>query len=639
MAMTDRVKRLVFFNAVDEVDEYIRMVGSLSSGDTLCVTMCPSVYDHVLQKGGLARATTDYFSNESHKRALKKSKEIIDWLRSNTSFSSLGIGDKEDAYRDSFTFFSRLVFMYCLWAIEVVTEAIERHQPEIVAASLSGKRGVSSITILPEEKILGSIVRLAVKKKNIILEDFSEGRRDRNGITLRKKLSVAAWFILRSERFRFWQGAMALVRLVSRRKMVFFTTKRYNMELLKKDIESVCKDSAFFVIERQPVLYSKMSSAVIRLLSWRSADAIAGQQKNFDMMLEAMGKAQEVFSYKGVPFYEIAGEKMRQNTIPCIIGLYIWAPTLSSFLRFVKPDAVITNGNRSDDVLLAQMCRDRGITTAIVPHGSHVRPKDEYEEIEWQENARHILDGPFSFLLMQSPLAEGYLEIFPFKGKIVNTGPLIWGRPLGWEAGKARFESMFGARFKYGSTKVILHAGTPVATRSLRLHVYETPDEYIQALRELAVAVENLPNTALIIRFRPSPEITVQSLKRLVPFSDKVVLSVDGKFSDFLGMADLLVSFSSTTIEEAFQNNVPVLLYGGRGRYQHVPAYEITPLKAVKKAAVYYVKEEGYLEYALKGILGQVEELKKDSSLFDPYVYSLSARTSFADFIKQEILK
>lgn len=639
MAMTDRIKRLVFFNAVDEVDTYVRTNGSLSFGDTLCVTMSPSVYDYVLQKGGLARATTDFFSNESHKHALKKSKEIMDWFRSNTSFSSLGIGDKEDAYRDSFIFYSRLVFMYCLWATEVVTEAIERHQPEVVAVSVSGRRGVSSIAILPEEKILGGIVRLAAKNKNILLEDFSKGARNKDGVALGKKLSVAAWFMLRLERFRFWQGAMVLIRLLSRQKMVFFTTKRYNMELLRRDIKSAFKESAFFVIERQPVLYLRMSPVIIRLLSRCGSDLIAIQQNNFDNMLEAMGKAQDVFSYKGICFHEIAAGKMRQNTIPCIIGLYVWAGTLSSFLSFVRPDAVITNGNRSDDVLLAQMCRDRGITTAIIPHGSHVRPKDEYEAIEGLENARHILNGPFSFLLTQSPLAEGYLEMFPSESRVVKTGPLIWGRPLCREAGRATFESIFGAEHAYGETKVVLHAGTPVATRSLRLHLYETPDEYIDALRELAAAVEGLPNTVLVIRFRPSPEITVQSLKRLVPFSGKVVLNVDGKFSDFLSMADLLVSFSSTTIEEALQNSVPVLLYGGRGRYQHVPAYEITPQGIVKKVAIYHVKEHGALAYALKGILDQVQEIKRDSSIFAPYRYSLPERASLADFIKQEISK
>ena len=31
------------------------------------------------------------------------------------------------------------------------------------------------------------------------------------------------------------------------------------------------------------------------------------------------------------------------------------------------------------------------------------------------------------------------------------------------------------------------------------------------------------------------------------------------------------MSFSSTTIEEALINDIPVLLYGGKGRYSHIP--------------------------------------------------------------------
>ena len=52
---------------------------------------------------------------------------------------------------------------------------------------------------------------------------------------------------------------------------------------------------------------------------------------------------------------------------------------------------------------------------------------------------------------------------------------------------------------------------------------------------------------------------------------DNVSLVSDGPISDFLASSHLLMSFSSTTIEEALINDTPVLLYGGKGRYSHIP--------------------------------------------------------------------
>ncbi len=49
---------------------------------------------------------------------------------------------------------------------------------------------------------------------------------------------------------------------------------------------------------------------------------------------------------------------------------------------------------------------------------------------------------------------------------------------------------MFKERYDFSKTRIILHAGTPKPTNSLRFYVYETPDEYVQSIRELARVVE-----------------------------------------------------------------------------------------------------------------------------------------------------
>jgi hypothetical protein len=152
--------------------------------------------------------------------------------------------------------------------------------------------------------------------------------------------------------------------------------------------------------------------------------------------------------------------------------------------------------------------------------------------------------------------------------------------------------------------------------------VFETPDEYVQSICDLAAAVKDLPNVRLVVKFRPSPDIRVEDLQALVPYFDRITLSVDESFLDVLGFADLLVSFSSTTIEEALQNCVPVLLYGCGGRYQHIPGVEVTPEVSLPEAAVYVVRRSEHLRDALQKILQIYKGVKGKEDLFRDYRFS-----------------
>ena len=179
-----------------------------------------------------------------------------------------------------------------------------------------------------------------------------------------------------------------------------------------------------------------------------------------------------------------------------------------------------------------------------------------------------------------------------------------------------------------------MHAGTPKLSTSSRFHIYETTDEYVQSLIDLTSAVDLIPNSIFIIRFRPSREINEEVLRSILCFSKNVILNSKGSFLDVLGMSNLLVSFSSTTIEEALQNQIPVLLYGGNGRYQHVPADEIKLDSYFQRRAVYHVKEARVLEYAISNILNLNIDRNKDRNLFDQYIYPEHDRDSLFDLIK-----
>ena len=72
--------------------------------------------------------------------------------------------------------------------------------------------------------------------------------------------------------------------------------------------------------------------------------------------------------------------------------------------------------------------------------------------------------------------------------------------------------------------------------------------------------------------------------------------------------ADLLISFSSTTIEEALVNKIPVALYGGKGRYCHIESSISNFGNNLNKPLIFIKTKENLLNY--------MEKLNNSSNTF-----------------------
>lgn len=632
--MKNRVKKLVFFNSTSDVDDYLARHKSVAP-DCLFIAMNPVVRSYSGQRGIQAQNTLQYFTNDSHKGALERSEMIIDWLRKRSNFLDLDLGI-ERAFKDWFVLFVRCPIHYCLWAIETILNAIALHEPEVVCASYSCKRAVSSFYIEPEEKYLGYLVREMAIVKNLRFEAISPGAIHNLSILHRgiDYFKSIAKFVINWKSFYSWQKKVEKDTLAFGRP-ILFTSRLYQMDKLAASVKDKLKDKSFLILEPPVVATFNVPNFIIRLFWRKYSDNIIRQKNLLKDLAELTEMETEIFSYRDIVFARIISQKIQDNIANLILGLYLWAVRLDRFINKLNPSIIISNGARYDDLILAELCNKENIPTVLISHGSHVPPKNKYEQIEWRENNRALLDAPFSCFALQSPLAEAYLGTSSTNGRAIRTGPLTWGTALDLEKSKLVFKKLFDTRYEFKGSKIIVHAGTPKETKALRLYVYETPDEYIKSLCDLANAVQRIPDTILIIRFRPSSEFSTESLKRLVPLSEKVVLSVEEPFIDVLGLANLLVSFSSTTIEEALQNKIPVLLYGGQGRYQHIPAFEIKPDDSIKPSAIYYVKEAYDLENAIHKILNLDIIDEQKGHLFEPYIYNHDRRIEFVDLLKE----
>lgn len=638
MINKQKSERIIFLSTISDVDEYIKYNKSSIGSKNLIIAMNPHARAYLKRKGIAAQDTLNFFTNDSHKKVLEKSEELINWLRNNSCF--VNFLDIEAAFRDSFVYWMRLVIHYLLWTIEIVSNCVETHRPQVISGSKSSKKSLTKLHVDLEEKYLGYIVKEVAERNNLKYEDISSSETTKGAFFSRTAdhVYLVMKFIAENVRCQFWKNKILLEkRNIKKDKFILFTTRSYRLDELAQKIQKEFPEKMVHFLIDPIDSFFNIPNVFIKLFAREYAGAIIDQKKMFRDLICRIENKTELFSYKDLPFSNIFLKKIKSNICNYITGFMLWALMLDKFINEAKPSAVLSGGNRDDDPVTVELCKRNNIPSVLISHGSHVRPKNKYEDIEWGEHGRKLLRTPFTFLALQSPLSEGYLKAFPSKSESIKTGPLIWGKEVDFEKSKLLFKKMFGKKYKFGDIKIILHAGTPKSSNGLRLYVYETPDEYIRALCDLADVVERIEGATLIIKFRPSAEIGVDDLKVLVPFSEKVILSTEESFSDVLGMADLLVSFASTTIEEAFQNHVPVLLYGGGGRYQHILAATIGKETSIRPSAVYHVQDKKNLGRAIREILDlNIEWKGKDRDLFDQYIYSEDVRTSLVDTITKE---
>ena len=634
-------RKLVYLETNNDVDSCIR-VEKAHPNEALYIAMTPSARAYAKKKGITSRGTLPYLTNESHFKLSLKSKELSDWLDGNITFVDMGF-EITKAYRNDVNRWMKFFINYYLCIIEVVLNSCDSHKPQILMAPYRGRKilsrqyvdTVKRLFIQPEEKHMGILIKFIAENRGLGFEDILKSKipliEKMYFLKPLKNILFLTLFILLYLKHRLKTGIASRKMKLRGGPVILFTTPVNYMRKLAQKLRKNTNANFYFL--QRWVLPDFGALGFAKLFLKKYSKSLTLQKKLSREFSEKIRRETAIFSHRGIFFGDILAEKFENDIAPYIIGLHAWTVELDKIMKKLTPSLVISSGNRLDDSITGELCRGADISAVMVSHGSFVRPEHGINRVEWGENGKHLLGAPFTFTALQSPLAEDYIKVFPSGGTAVKTGPLIWGGSI--DTGKSRllFKKMFNKERDRDSLKVIVHAATHKPINRLKFHIYETPDEYIRSLLDLVEAVRAIPDSILIVRFKPRDDFSVNDLKELVTFSDKVILSVEEPFLDILGMSDLLVSFSSTTITEAFQNKIPVLLYGGRGRYLHVPAYEIKTDKAIKRNSVYYIKNPKDLRYGISGILDLKLDKNKDTDLFESYIYKEHERVSLLDLL------
>ncbi len=282
------------------------------------------------------------------------------------------------------------------------------------------------------------------------------------------------------------------------------------------------------------------------------------------------------------------------------VHLRTLSQNMSNCIKQFKPKAIISNQIRwHHSAVLGEIAEKYGIENHLISHGSHTLPDTKIASVEQFENAKGLLITELSTTnYFQSPQAAKFAKRYNTKGH--HCKPIMWGYKT-----KVKSEPS-------NEERIILHAGTYKTLGLPRPWMYETSSEFVEGLIILIRATATIPNSKLVIRIRLAPECSLDSLLKLLPKAEHFCIKTEGTFLDDLSRAQLLVSFSSTTIEEALNARKPVLLWGGTNRYLHLSASQSAPTQS-DRSPVYTPKTTKDLGSMVSSIL----DVHTDSPLTD----------------------
>ena len=654
--MKNNVRQVVILEFLDEAHAYVDKCRKLGSDPdaNLIISLAPGINPFLQAQGIEFESSTRYFTNHSHFQALEKSQSILDWLESVVDLEdSLGI---RDAYVSGFLWYCRFIWNHMLWISEILAEIKIQH-PSIDTYSTGLKHYIApSPMIRDDERFLGILTKdyCQIHGMNFVPLDLEKQS------SSRASSRDGSWLLRTVRKFSYRLGSTlhrAALKRFGTRRPILALTRAYQMESLISRIRMVDKNVNCLVIGSGSGSMGgpKFLTRVFQTITARSGKTDKGlfegevwlqllqrdmqEEPDFVLKLEKLIgaiadigdiKSTSMFTYRQVPFHDIFVNKLRKGIQSAMLKMHREILAIEDLLTLLNPRLIITPFGRRELNAMGEISKRKGIPGILISHGSFTPMKNKLEEMAWRFHSYGLFHGSFEYAVWQTPLSEQFSQQIDSPCKFVKTGPLIWG--LSNVQGKSS-EQVSQLVTKDKDYKVVLHAGTTKPRHATHFHVYESADEYIEALKQLILAVDQLEDVFLIIKYRPTIMPT-HEFRELLPKSEKYSISIDESFMDVLGISDLLVSFSSTTIEEALQNNVPVLLYGGGGRYQHVKGIPVLPNVEVDTGAVFVIDSPAYLADGLRKILKVDKTDVLRDNVFEKYVYDSDNIQEFDDLVK-----
>lgn len=615
---------LIIISSREEAEYFFERSGRVTA-QAKVLALLPEAQAYLKDKNIPHENTLNYFTRQSHERGLKAIDDIV--VKIDQSVVIRDDNGLSHTYTNILTFYLRLYVGYIISTLETLMNFMEEHDIKNVEVCRYDKQTAGGWEIAAQEGILSQVVELVARSMPVPVRTH----------TIQRKNSLSSLDEWSKRVYRALFNRMALIFFKRpARPMVLFYGLKFNFDQLAKALAPV---DVYNLVPEQGKKFqfteSKNGMPIQNLhldYLWPRQDRqLNDALSRMSDVLSQRHQQEKLFVYRGVDFSGMVMAKVKTDFANGLKILNRKVRSLKRTMEAIRPSLVVSPMARELSFALGEVSRQLGIPSVLISHGSHVPPRNEYSRMEWMDHGKGLIDTEYQYHLLQSPWAVQYVESLAIKKDYYRIMPLIF--PKVDRSKKAEKQlSMYPAS---AGKKIIVHASTPKAQGSNRLYIYETLDEYIQNMIDLIGAVKNMPDVFLVIRFRPSKYLRTEDLKKLLPVSDHYTIATEGSFNDYLTIADLIISFSSTTIEEALINHIAVLQYDRTGRYQHMEGAQWAQGRFSQVDSVYFVGNEKDLKNGIHWIMDQHLAQPQPPGLFDRHVFDPQTTITAAEFIRR----
>jgi len=588
-----------------EYKEQINSLESYINENSIVVALNPCAQSGLINKGIPFLKSDEYFGNESHINVLKKSDEIITLMRKSFYLSD-SVGVSHAYERQFFYFFRNYYLHYWLSHLQIIHKAVQSIKPEtIILPQRINPDQVSSV-IGGSSSLVGYIGSLYAEKHGYKFKIVGAH------VEI-PKIQSSSNFIKWCNKI-FFKVQLFFYRLISRNKNVVMATHTaYNLPKVLEYVSQKVNKSLVVGGLHQSIL--KYLLLVIKGLQWKFVKFPPDASKktfnkfiyDYHLLMKKYDKVinenANIFSFHEINLHRPIMDYLRNGLSTEMYKTFHGSHAYFKILKARKPVFAVTNQASGFHYAFGELCGRHKTNAMLISHGSHTPHEAKWAKLEWDEHARFMINSHYPLVAVQTPWAEKFLKnqdgLF---SKPVLTGPLLYAQNnRDNHEKKMLIEKLFPENWK---KKILLHAATPFGWNYFHPWVNLTHDEYILHINELIQAVEKIDEIYLAVRIRLKSfyGMSLEEVKRLFISSECYGIYTEGSFEEYLIASDLLVSFSSTTIEEALQNKIPVLQYDPFNRYCHIPAQKLEKNGDSEISPIYYATSFSDLSWGIKWI-------------------------------------
>ena len=615
-----KIKYLIFIENAEQVEVFSNYFCKENFYDNYkIIAIGPSAQAALIKLDIKFDKSDHYFSNNDHIHVLKKADEIINHMRDGFALND-NLRVKHAYEREFFAIFRYYFLNYCLSILTIINNACRKNRPEKIYFPSSTSPKLINKAYLSDSSLLGYLGRIYSLSHDvaIVLEGRSKMKDTSSGKDfLSYYLSKFNSYIFSIQLIIYW--------IYSRNKNVIFTSnKSYNVPRV---IDSLSRKF------RKPFIVGGSKSKGVKLLlsvligkeghffnfppyppSRHLKEFIKSLDKEIYKIQIKIDKNPQIYSIHNICLNKLMMEHIQNGLKNKVIETFSGSAAFNKIINIKKPAFIFSNQASGYHYAIGEQSAMNNINAMLASHGTHVLHDQKWAKNEWDEHARFMIKTHYPFVAVQTPWTKNFLYNHTESKKIV-TGPLLYSKSYS-SHDISNLKKLFQ---KHSDKKIILHAASPFAWYVFHPYVNMTHDEYIKHINDVIKSVEKLDNAFLAIRIRLKSfhGMSKEDIESLLYKSDCYEVYTDRSFEEYLACSDLLVSFSSTTIEESLQVKVPVLQYDPFNRYEHISSQQLSDKSKSNVSPIYYISEFNNLSSGLHWIKNNHLDKEHSKDLID----------------------